>query len=114
MKLLNCKSALNEWEIHKHLAHLGGVTLDPLTPAPTDKPPDLKRIYSKDYHPQDTESPCQTLDQLHSYHLSVPVTEPADPNTPLVRFQSIDRLVPHLNHYKCHLKRQGQIQAAST
>jgi hypothetical protein len=101
-----CKlqSALNEWEIHKELANLNGVTLDPLTPAQVQKPPDLKRIYLQDYQPQDSESPCQTLDQLNSYRLSVPPTEPAEANTPLVRYQSIDKLLPHLNHYRCHLK----------
>ena len=47
---------------------------------------------------------------LPSFHprygarLSVPVTEPAEPNTPLLRFQIIDKLVPHIKHYKCHLK----------
>ena len=58
------QTALNEWEIHKELANLGGVALDPLTPAQMARPPDLKRIYLQDYHPQDSEPPCQTLDQL--------------------------------------------------
>ena len=104
------QTALNEWEIHKELANLRGISLDPLTPAQTARPPDLKRIYLQDYNPQESESPCQTLDQLHSYRLSVPVTEPAEPNTPLVRFQSIDKVVPHLKHYKCHLKDKAKFK----
>ena len=108
------QTALNEWEIHKELANLRGVALDPLTPAGISMPPDLKRIYLQDYQPQDSESPCQTLDQLHSYRLSVPVTEPVEPNTPLVRYQSIDKLVPHLKHYKCHLKDKAKFQRLQT
>jgi len=104
------QTALNEWEIHKELANLRGVTLDPLTPIQISRPTDLRRIYLQQYQPQDSESPCQTLAQLHSYRLSVPVTEPAEPNTPLVRFQSIDKQVPHLNHYKCHLKDKAKFK----
>ena len=104
------QTALNEWEIHKELANLKGVTLDPLTPAQIDRPPDLKRFYLQDYQPQETESPCQTLDQLHSYRLSVPITEAAEANSPLVRYQCIDKLVPHLNHYKCHLKDKAKFR----
>ena len=69
---------MNQWEIHKELAHLGGVILDPPTPAAVPLQSDFTRFYLQDYKPQDQESPCQTLDQLHSYHLSVPVTEPVD------------------------------------
>jgi hypothetical protein len=104
------QSALNEWEIHKELANLGGVTVDPLTPAKIDRPSDLQRIYLQDYTPQEYESPCQTLDQLHSYRLSVPVTEPVETGTPLVQYQSIDKLVPHLKHYKCHLKDKAKFK----
>jgi hypothetical protein len=80
------------------------VTLDPLTPAKIDRPSDLKRIYLQNYKPQESESPCQTLNQLHSYRLSVPVTKPVEADTALARHQSMDKLVPHLKHYKCHLK----------
>ena len=106
------QNALNEWEIHKDLANLNGVTLDPLTPSKIDLPANaaLKRIYLQDYHPTDSESPCQTLNQLHSYRLSVPITEPAEMNTPLVQFQSIDKPVPHINHYKCHLKDKAKFR----
>mmetsp|Transcript_33718 Transcript_33718/g.70103 ORF Transcript_33718/g.70103 Transcript_33718/m.70103 type:complete len:417 (-) Transcript_33718:69-1319(-) len=105
------QTALNEWEIHKELANLRGVSLDPLTPARMAMPQDLTRIYLQHYKPQETESPCQTLDQLRSYCIFVPVTEPAEPNTPLVRYQSIDKLVPHLKHYKCHLKDKAKFQS---
>ena len=104
------QNALNAWEIHKDLANLRGVTLDPLTPTQIPRPTDLRRIYLQQYQPQDSESSCQTLAHLHSYRLSVPVTEPAEPNTPLVRFQSIDKLIPHLNHYKCHLKDKARFK----
>lgn len=104
------QTALNEWEIHKELANLRGVTLDPLTPAHTARPLDLKRIYLQDYHPQGTETPRQTLNQLHYYHLSLPITEPAEPNTPLARFQSIDKPIPHLRHYKCHLNDKAKFK----
>ena len=106
------QTALNQWEIHKDLANLNGVTLDPPTPSKIDLPPDvaLKRIYLQHYRPQESESPCQTIDQLHSYRLSVPVTEPAEVDSPLVQFQSIDKRVPHLNHYKCHLKDKAKFR----
>ena len=102
---------LNEWEIHKQLANLKGVEIDPVTPAEVPKPSDLERIRLQDYVPHGSESPCQTLDQLHSYHLSVPVTEPVEPNTPLVRYQSIDKLIPHIEHYKCHLKDKAKFKS---
>jgi hypothetical protein len=98
------------WEIHKELANLGGVTVDPLTPAKIDRPSDLQRIDLRDYTPQEYESPCQTLDQLHSYRLSVPVTEPVETGTPLFQYQSIDKLIPHLKHYKCHLKDKAKFK----
>ncbi|KAG7340341.1 hypothetical protein IV203_023884 [Nitzschia inconspicua] len=98
------QNAMNKWEIHKELAHLGGVTLDPPTPAAVPWQSDFTRFYLQDYKPNDHESPCQTLDQLHSYHLSVPVTEPVEPASNLLRYQCIDQPMPHINHYKCHLK----------
>ena len=104
------QNALNQWDIHKELANLKGVTLDPLTPAQIPRPPDLNRIYLQNYNPQESESPCQTLDQLRSYRLSVPVTEAAEPHSPLVRFQSVDKLVPHIKHYKCHLKDKSKFK----
>lgn len=103
-KACDFQNALNEWEIHKELANLQGVEIDPVTPAQVSRPTDLERIRLQNYHPEETESPCLTLDHLHSYRLSVPVTEPVEPNAALTRYQSIDKLVPHVNHYKCHLK----------
>eukprot|EP00980_Cylindrotheca_fusiformis_P024613 scaffold12169_cov132-Cylindrotheca_fusiformis.AAC.1 len=102
---------LNEWEIHKELVNLKGVEIDPITPAEVPKPCDLERIRLQDYDPRESESPCQTLDQLHSYRLSVPVTEPVEPSAPLVRYQSIDKLVPHICHYKCHLKDKAKFKS---
>ena len=104
------QNELNDWEIHNVLANLDGVTLDPLTPAEIPSPPNLNRIFLQHYIPQETELPCQTLDQLHSYRLSVPVTEAVEPNTPLVRFQSIDKPMPYLGHYKCHLKDKAKFK----
>ena len=98
------QTAINAWEINKELLHLDGIELDPITPKAVPAPRDLQRIRLQDYHPQDFESPCQSLDQLHSYRLSVPVTEPVEPTTDLARYQSIDKPFPHIAHYKCHLK----------
>ncbi|KAG7342462.1 hypothetical protein IV203_007555 [Nitzschia inconspicua] len=104
------QNAMNQWEIHKELAHLGGVTLDPPTPAAVPWQSDFTRFYLQDYKPNDHESPCQTLDQLHSYHLSVPVTEPVEPASNLLRYQCIDLPLPHINHYKCHLKDKAKFK----
>ncbi|KAG7340296.1 hypothetical protein IV203_023839 [Nitzschia inconspicua] len=104
------QNAMNQWEIHKELAHLGGVTLDPPTPAAVPWQSDFTRFYLQDYKPNDHESPCQTLDQLHSYHLSVPVTEPVEPTSNLLRYQCIDQPMPHINHYKCHLKDKAKFK----
>mmetsp|Transcript_18343 Transcript_18343/g.35045 ORF Transcript_18343/g.35045 Transcript_18343/m.35045 type:complete len:268 (-) Transcript_18343:736-1539(-) len=97
-----CQNAMNEWEIHSELAHLDGEKIDPITPARVELPNDLERIRLQDYVAHDSESPCQTLQQLYSYHLSVPVTEPVDPSSPLERYQSIDKMIPHIGQYKCH------------
>ena len=94
---------MNEWEIHKELAHLAGVTIDPITPAKVPMPTDLERIRLQDYEPQKSESLCHTLQHLHSYRLSIPVTEPVEPSSPLILYQSIDKVVPHVGHYECHL-----------
>ncbi|KAG7372997.1 hypothetical protein IV203_033721 [Nitzschia inconspicua] len=104
------QNAMNQWEIHKELAHLGGVTLDPPTPAAVPWQSDFTRFYLQDYKPNDHESPRQTLDQLHSYHLSVPVTEPVEPASNLLCYQCIDQPMPHINHYKCHLKDKAKFK----
>lgn len=88
---------MNEWEIHKELANLNGVeVLDPITPQPIPRPSDLQRLRLQDCTPQDSESPCQSINQLHSYCLSVPVTEAVEPNTVLARDQSTDELLPRV------------------
>ena len=97
------QTAMNEWEIHKELVHLEGVNIDPITPAKVPLPQDLERIRLQDYKAQESESPCQTLQHLHSYRLSVPATEPVEPSSPLMKYQCIDKLKPHVGHYKCHL-----------
>ena len=84
---------MNEWEIHKELANLSGVEVDPITPQQVPKPLDLQRIRLQDYVPNESESPCQSINQLHSYRLSVPVTEAVDPTTDLAKYQSIDTLL---------------------
>jgi hypothetical protein len=60
------QTALNQWEIHKELVNLKGVDIDPVTPVQVQRPSDLERIRLQDYDPKDSESPCHTLDQLHS------------------------------------------------
>lgn len=104
------QNVMNEWEIHKELANLNGVEVDPITPQQVPRPSDLQRIRLQDYIPQDSESPCQSINQLHSYRLSVPVTEAVEPNTDLARYQSIDKLLPHIKHYKCHLKDKSKFK----
>jgi hypothetical protein len=104
------QNSMNEWEIHKELANLRGVEIDPITPQQVPNPLDLVRIRLQDYQPQASESPCQSINQIHSYRLSVPVTEAVDPTTELAKYQSIDKLLPHLQHYKCHLKNKSKFK----
>jgi Crinkler effector protein N-terminal domain len=104
------QNAMNEWEIHKELVNLSGVEVDPITPQRVPQPSDLQRIRLQDYKPQESESPCQSINQLHSYRLSIPVTEAVEPNTDLARYQSIDKLLPHLKHYRCHLKSKSKFK----
>ena len=104
------QNSMNEWEIHKELANLSGVEVDPITPQQVPKPLDLQRIRLRDYVPNESESQCQSINQLHSYRLSVPVTEAVDPTTELAKYQSIDKLLPHLKHYKWHLKNKSKFK----
>lgn len=79
------QNAMNEWEIHQELAHLDGVTIDPITSCRVSMPTDLESSYSQDYVAQDLELPCQALQQLQSYCLSIPFTEPVEePSSPLL------------------------------
>lgn len=106
----NMQTAVNQWEIHSALANLDGVQLDPPTPAQIDRPPDLKRIYLQDYKPGDYEASCRSIDQLHSYRLSIPPTTEADASSPLALYQCLDRQVVGYNPYKCHLKDKAKFK----
>uniref|UniRef100_A0A6T7I4N0 Uncharacterized protein n=1 Tax=Attheya septentrionalis TaxID=420275 RepID=A0A6T7I4N0_9STRA len=97
------QNAVNEWEIHKELAHLDGVDLVPATPQEVDLPRNLERILLQHYRPKDFESPCQTIAYLHSYHLLDPLTEPAENDSALIKYQSIDKMPLGVVQYKCHL-----------
>ena len=107
------QSALNQWEIHKELALLDGIELNPPNPEPvimtdTEK---LSRFYLQQYNPHETESPCQSLNQLASYGLSVPVTEGIELTDPLAVFQSLDVCLGTNKPYKCHLKDKALFKA---
>eukprot|EP00545_Synedropsis_sp_CCMP1620_P011822 CAMPEP_0119014332 /NCGR_PEP_ID=MMETSP1176-20130426/9529_1 /TAXON_ID=265551 /ORGANISM="Synedropsis recta cf, Strain CCMP1620" /LENGTH=352 /DNA_ID=CAMNT_0006967487 /DNA_START=22 /DNA_END=1080 /DNA_ORIENTATION=- len=104
------QNALNDWEIHKELAHLSGVTIDPKIPVEVDIQGNVTRIMLQDYNPDDSESPCASLNDLHSYRLSVPLTEAVEPDTPLARYQCIDKQLPGLMSYKCHLKDKAKFK----
>jgi hypothetical protein len=108
------QSAMNEWEIHKELANLNGVTIDPKTPVEVERPQNVCRIMLQDYRPSDSESPCESLNDLHSYRLSVPVTEAVEPGSLLAQFQSVDKQQPFLLPYKCHLKDKAKFKSLQT
>ena len=105
------QTALNGWEIHKELVNLHGVTLDPPTPARIEMPIDLVRIYMQDYKPQDSESPCHSIDQLHSFRISIPLTTEADATSPIGKYQCLDKQVVGYNPYKCHLKDKAKFKS---
>jgi hypothetical protein len=44
--------------------------------------------------------------------LSVPVTETVKPNSAFVQYQSIDKPMPHIDQYKCHLKDKTKLTSA--
>lgn len=108
---MDFQNALNEWEIHKELANLDGVNINPKTPEEVVLPDDLQRIFPQHYKPEDSESPCHSLDQLHSYRLSIPITEPAETNEPITRYQSLDMCIGRAKPYKCHLKDKASFKA---
>ena len=103
-KAMKFQSALLEWETHKELANLDGVELDSPDPQRVPNPEDLTRYLLSQYHPSESESPCQSLHQLASYRLSVPVTASIDSDDPLLMYQAVDVCVGSTKHYKCHLK----------
>mmetsp|Transcript_19580 Transcript_19580/g.53890 ORF Transcript_19580/g.53890 Transcript_19580/m.53890 type:complete len:344 (-) Transcript_19580:114-1145(-) len=103
-KAMDFQNALNQWEIHKELALLDGIELRTPNPERLPEKHDLVRFYLQDYKPEDSESPCHTLNQLASYKLSVPVTEGIEPTDPLAVYQALDVPMGTNKHYKCHLK----------
>lgn len=97
-----------DWEIHKELAHLSGVRIDPKVPFEVDRPKDITRVMMQDYKPSDSES--ASINDLHSYRLSVPTTEMADPGTPLAKYKCLGKQVHGLTPYKCHLKDKAKFK----
>lgn len=110
---MSFQSALNEWELHKTLILLDGVEIDPPEPVPIRRPHDLSRFYLQHYQPNDSESPCQTLNQLESYRLSVPITEAVEPSDPVAIYQSLDVCVGRNKPYKCHLKDKAKYKSVA-
>ena len=103
-KAMEFQSALNQWELHKELALLDGIDLITPNPDPLPQKQDLVRFYLQDYQPQNSESPCHTLNQLASYRLSIPETEGVEATDPLAVYQALDVCMGTNKHYKCHLK----------
>ena len=112
-KAMEFQSFLNSWEIHKTLILLDGVEIDPPNAEPMRRPHDLTRFYLQCYEPRDSESPCETLNQLSSYRLSIPATEPVDQNDDIAIYQSIDVCVGTNKPYKCHLKDKARFKAVA-
>ena len=58
-------------------------------------------------NPTEVRASCflsmSTLNELKSYHWTVPLTEMIENDTPLAQYQSLDRHMANLNHIKCHL-----------
>ena len=94
---MDFQSALNEWELHKALLLLDGVEIDPPDPLSVHQPQDLSRFYLQHCQPNESESPCQTLNQLESYRLSIPITEGVEPSDPVAIYQSLD-VLEETNH----------------
>lgn len=102
---------MNQWEMHEELTNLDGVEIIPKTPQEINAPGDLQRFVMQDYNPVDSESPCHSLDQLHSYRFSVPATEVAEPNDLTTKYQSLDIPVGRIKPYRCHLKDKVRFKA---
>ena len=73
----------------------------------------MSRYYLQHYVPNESESPCDTLNQLESYRLSVPVTEAVDPTDPVAVYQSLDVCVGRTKPYKCHLKDKAKYKSVA-
>lgn len=110
-KARDFQNELIGWEMHKELVHLAGVDVSPVEPVELILPSDFRPFRLLDYDPSSSESPCGDLDMLRSYRISVPVTEAAEDNSPLVKYQSVDRRQLGLNHYKCHLHDKAKNKA---
>lgn len=111
---MDFQSSVNQWEIHKTLLSIDGVEVDPPDPERVRlRRDDLARYYLQHYTPDDSESPCETLNQLESYRLSVPVTEAVEPNDPLALYQSLDVCVGRTKPYKCHLKDKAKYKSVA-
>lgn len=110
-RAMDFQTALNKWEIHKSLVNLDGIVIEPRDPLPVAEPPDLTRFILQDYVPNDSESPCEGLDQLESYRLSVPATEAVEFNDPIAIYQSLDVCVGRNKPYKCHLKDKARFKS---
>lgn len=107
------QSFLNEWELYKDLILLDGVDINPPDTEPINRPSDLTRFYLQHYAPQESESPYETLNQLASYRLSVPITEPLAPTDEVATYQSIDVCVGTNLPYKCHLKDKARFKSVA-
>eukprot|EP00543_Licmophora_paradoxa_P018113 CAMPEP_0202477432 /NCGR_PEP_ID=MMETSP1360-20130828/93940_1 /ASSEMBLY_ACC=CAM_ASM_000848 /TAXON_ID=515479 /ORGANISM="Licmophora paradoxa, Strain CCMP2313" /LENGTH=334 /DNA_ID=CAMNT_0049104677 /DNA_START=59 /DNA_END=1060 /DNA_ORIENTATION=+ len=105
------QTAMNNWEIHKALVNLDGIEIIPRDPLPVPQPADLTRFFLQDYTPNDSESPCDGLDQLESYRFSNPVTEAVEFNDPISIYQSLDVCVGRNKPYKCHLKDKAKFKS---
>mmetsp|Transcript_15487 Transcript_15487/g.29572 ORF Transcript_15487/g.29572 Transcript_15487/m.29572 type:complete len:271 (-) Transcript_15487:27-839(-) len=103
-KARDFQNELIGWEMHKELVNLAGVDVSPVEPVEIVLPSDFRPFRLLDYNPSTSESPCGDLDMLRSYRISVPVTEAAENNSPLVKYQSVDRRQFGLNHYKAKNK----------
>ena len=111
---MDFQSSVNQWEIHKTLLSIDGVEVDPPDPQHVRlRREDLSRYYLQHYTPDDSESPWETLNQLESYRLSVPITEPVEPNDPVALYQSLDVCVGRTKPYKCHLKDKAKYKSAA-
>ena len=110
---MSFQTALNEWELHKTLILLDGVEINPPDPLLVRRPQDLSRFYLQHYQPTESESPCQTLNQLESYSLSVPITEAVEPSDPVAIYQSLDVCAGKNKPYKCHLKDKAKYKSVA-
>jgi hypothetical protein len=72
---------------------------------------DLERFILQDYIPGESESPCQSLDQLHGFRLSVPTTEAVELTDPIAIYQALDVCVGTNKPYKCHLKDKARFKS---